>query len=88
MAIREEVLVKVLAAYLVPPEVIIKELQRRRDIHLQQLDVYKNAEQENFSNIDELSLEKKCKYLTLRRGIRYETDWVAWCEEAIGMLNQ
>ena len=83
MAIREEVLVKVLAAHLVPLEVIIQELKRRRAVHLKQLNDYKNAEQEKFSNISELSLAEKCKYLTLRRGIRYQADWVAWCEEAI-----
>ena len=88
MAIREEVLVKVLSGHLVPSEVIIQELKRRRAIHLEQLNDYKNAEQENFSDISELSLAKKCKYLTLRRGIRYETEWIAWCEEAIAMFEE
>lgn len=87
MAIREEILVKVLAAYQVSPETIIKELKRRRQKHLQQLDKYKQAEQKNFADIEGLSLEQKCRYLTLRRGIRYETEWVAWCEEAIALFS-
>ena len=27
------------------------------------------------------------KYLNLRRGIRYETQWVEWCEEAIAAFQ-
>jgi DNA-binding PadR family transcriptional regulator len=87
MAIREELLVKVLAAHLVPPEVIIQELKRRREIHLNQLNHYKQIEQEKMADLTQLSLEKKCKYLTLRRGIRYESEWVEWCEEAIAMFS-
>ncbi len=88
MAVREEVLVKVLSAHLVPPGVIIQELKRRRAVHMKQLEDYKNAEQEKFSNISELPLAEKCKYLTLRRGIRYEAEWVAWCEEAISIFEK
>lgn len=87
MAIREELLVKVLAAHLVPPEVIIQELKRRQEIHLNQLNHYKKIEQEKMADLGKLSLEEKCKYLTLRRGVRYETEWVEWCEEAIAMLS-
>lgn len=88
MAVREELLVKVLAASLVPSAVIIKELERRRQIHWENLSACQAKEQECFANPDQLSREDKCIYLTLRRGIRYETEWVAWCEEAIAMFRQ
>lgn len=87
-AIREEVLVKTLSAHLVSPEVIITELQRRHQIHSANLAACKKMEQESFANQSELSLEQKCMYLTLRRGIRYESEWVAWCEEAIAMFEK
>jgi DNA-binding PadR family transcriptional regulator len=86
-AIREDLLVKVLAAHLVPPEVIIKELKRRHEIHLNQLNHYKQIEQEKMADLAKLSLEEKCKYLTLRRGIRLETEWVEWCQEAIAIFS-
>lgn len=35
----------------------------------------------------ELSPSCKSIYLTLRRGIRYESEWVDWCKEAIAMLS-
>lgn len=87
MAVREELLVKVLAASLVQPEVIIKELERRRQMHGEKLSACKEKEQECFADPSVLSLEDRCVYLTLRRGIRYETEWVAWCEEAIAMFS-
>lgn len=87
MAVREELLVKVLAAHLVSPEVIIKELQRRHQIHSQNLAACKEKEQEMLAN-GELSPAKRCMYLTLRRGIRYESEWVAWCEEAIAAFQE
>ncbi|WP_319419026.1 hypothetical protein [Pleurocapsa sp. FMAR1] len=73
MAIREELLVKVLAGHLVSPQVIIQELKRRHQIYLENLAACKNKEQDMFVESSELSLAEKCMYLTLRRGISYET---------------
>ena len=88
MAVREELMVKVLAAHLVSPEVIIEELKRRHQIHSQKLAGYKNTEREVYTDISKLSLAEKCRYLTFRRGIRYETQWVEWCSEAIAMFEE
>ena len=88
MAIREELLVKVIAAKLLPKSVILQEIKRRSQIHSQQLSVYKEIEQEKFPEVSQLSYEQKCRYLTLRCGIRYESNWIAWCEEAIALLSE
>ncbi len=87
MTIREELLVKVIAAKLVPKSVILQEIERHHQIHSQQLSVYKQIEQKKFPEISELSYEEKCLYVTLRCGIRYENYRIAWCEEAIGLLS-
>ena len=87
MAIREELLVKVIAAKLLPKSVILSELKRRSQVHAQQLSAYKEIEQTKFPDLDQLSYEDKCYYMTLRRGIRYESEWIAWCEEAIALLS-
>jgi len=87
MSVREDLLVKVLAGHLVAPEVIIEELKRRHLIHSQKLAGYQNTEKQKYSDPSKLSLTEKYRYLTFRRGIRYETQWVEWCEEAIAMMS-
>ena len=88
MAIREELLVKLIAAKLVPKSVILQEIKRYRQIHSQQLSVYKEIEQQKFPDLSQLSFEQKCFYLTLRCGIRYESYRIAWCEEASALLSE
>ena len=87
MAIREELLVKVIAAKLVPKSVILQEIERHRQIHLEQLAVYQQIKEEKFPDLDRLSYEQKCLYATLRCGIGYETYRINWCEEAIALLS-
>jgi DNA-binding PadR family transcriptional regulator len=87
--IREELLVKVLAGHLVPHSIILKELTRRRQVHMEQLAIYQELEKERQCHkLDELAIEDQCVCLTLRRGIRYETEWIDWCDEAIQLFNQ
>ena len=86
--IREDLLVKVLAGHLVPRPVILEELERRRQVHLQQLSIYQELEHWRCENLHKLPIEDQCFCLTLRRGIRYEIDWVAWCDEAIQLLSE
>ncbi len=88
MAIREELLVKIIAAKLVPKSIILAEIERHRQIHFQQLSVYREIEQQNFPHVSQLSFEQKCLYATLRCGIGYESYRVAWCEEVITLLAE
>ena len=88
MAIREELLVKVIVAKLVPKSVILQEIKRHQQIHLQQLSEYKQIEQQKFSDTSQLTFEQKCLYATLRCGIRYQSYRIAWCEEAISLLSK
>ena len=86
--IREELLVKVLAAHLTEPEVVLEELRRRQAQHAEQLQTYEEIWQTSgCSALSELPLPLQCRCMTLRRGIRYEQSWVDWCEEAIVWLN-
>jgi len=86
--IREELLVKVLAGHLVPRTIVLKELERRRQVHLQQLSIFEDLQQQRCQNLCNLPVEDQCFCLTLRRGIRYETEWVAWCDEAIQLFSK
>jgi len=33
-------------------------------------------------------VQEQYRYLTLRRGIRYEQDWIDWCDEVLAFLKQ
>lgn len=83
--IREDLLVKVMAAAQMPKELLIKELHHRRQMHQTQLNHYREKET-CFQRIDVPTPEEQFIYLTLRRGIRYEEDWIAWCDEVLEFL--
>ena len=85
--IKEDLLVKLFAGYLVPSPTILAELERHRIQHQERLSIYQNIEQEYFQNPETFSIEQKFRYLTLRSGIRYETEWLAWCDEALELLK-
>ncbi len=87
-AIREELLVKITAGYLVDLKVIRAEVERRREYHQARLEHYRQTEQAFFQDLDSAPIAKQFMYRTLRRGIRYETDWVAWCDETLDWLNR
>lgn len=85
--IKDELLVKLFAGYVVPSQTIIAELERHRLQHLERLSIYREIEQQYFHNPETLPIEKKFVYLTLRHGICYETEWLAWCDEALQLLR-
>jgi len=85
--IREDLMIKTQVGFLVPRPAILNELKRRCETHKKNLNVLLSIEQEEFKDINHLSKEQKFHYLTLRRGIRFESDWVAWCEEAISLIQ-
>lgn len=85
--IREDLMIKTQVGFLVPRPAILGELKRRMEIHQQNLAIIKAIEEQEFKDIDNLSIEEKFHYLTLRRGIRFESDWVSWCQEAIALIE-
>jgi len=86
-SIREDLLVKLQASYLSDPEVILAELWRRHRVHADRLGLYCQQQQGCFPHPEALSRQEKCSNLTLERGIRYEAEWIAWCDEAIATLD-
>lgn len=86
MAIKDDLLVKIFAGY-VAPETIQEEIERHRQAHIKRLSAYKDLEQRYFQNPQELPIAAKFQYLTLLKGISYETDWLDWCDKAIQLLS-
>ncbi|MGB5961983.1 MAG: PadR family transcriptional regulator [Coleofasciculaceae cyanobacterium] len=85
--IKDDLLVKIFAGYLIPEQKLIKEIEHHRQIHAEKLKAYQDIEQQCFANPQTLTHQQKYQYLTLRKGIGYETDWINWCEEAIELLQ-
>jgi len=87
--IREAIAGKLKAAHLVPRSVIIKDIERRRQIHQENCDRLK-VELTGYEQMFDRGLlpsEGKiyCQ-ISIGRGIRYEADWVAWCDESLTIL--
>ncbi|MGB3312603.1 MAG: PadR family transcriptional regulator [Nodosilinea sp.] len=84
--IREDLLVKVLAAPFVSEPLLIEELHRRRQLHGQKLAEYQ-AMEVIYKAIADPPKTEQFRYLTLRRGMRYEQDWIDWCDEVLDFVK-
>ncbi|MEM8604912.1 MAG: PadR family transcriptional regulator [Cyanobacteria bacterium P01_H01_bin.121] len=84
--IREDLLVKVLGGAHLPNKILIQEVQRRRQLHLEQLLGYR-AMEAKYQADPQPSRQGQYRYLTLRRGLRYEQDWIEWCDEVLEFLQ-
>lgn len=84
--IREDLLVKVLAAPFMSEPQLLNEIQRRRQLHLDRLIRYQTMEACHKAMTAPPKTEQ-FRYLTLRRGMRYEQDWIAWCDEVLDFLK-
>jgi len=66
-----------------------KELvQRHRQLHELRLKRYQELERFLRSGSDFTERERLGPYLTLLRGIRYERDYIEWCQEATKLLQR
>ncbi len=84
--IREDLLVKVLAGPHVTPEQLRAVIHQRRSLHARQLQQLQAFEAEH-QQIPHPGLQEQFRYLTLRRGLRYEQNWLEWCDEVLTFLD-
>lgn len=84
--IREDLLVKVLGGPYGSPAPLLEEVRRRRAIHGRQLASYREKEAQ-MQALEALPLQEQYRYLTLRRGLLFEQEWIRWCEEVIAFLE-
>lgn len=85
--IKDELLVKLYAGHLVPRQTIVIKLEAHYQQHQQRLAIYQDIKRQYFKNPQTLSKPLKFQYMTLLRGIHYETGWLAWCDEVIPLLK-
>lgn len=82
-AIREDLGVMGLAGHLVPVEVMIREIERRRQLHAQKLQQVQKLDEHFVQHLESLELKDLYMHLIIRRAIGYQQNWVAWCDEAL-----
>ncbi|MCU0565546.1 MAG: PadR family transcriptional regulator [Oculatellaceae cyanobacterium Prado106] len=87
-AIREDLGVIGLAGHLISHRVVVREIERRRQIHAEKLQQVKRMDEYFAQNINTLELKELYMHLVIRRGIRYQEEWVAWCDEVLGAIAQ
>lgn len=85
--IKDDLLVKLFVGHLVPPEILIVDLQQQRHHHAATLEAYRAIERQYFADPDAISPTGQFQYITLRNGIHYETGWLAWCDETLAKLE-
>ncbi|MEO1181324.1 MAG: PadR family transcriptional regulator, partial [Cyanobacteria bacterium J06636_28] len=81
-----DLLVKVMIGYKMPREMLLKELHHRQTLHQAQLEKYQAMEEMCLGHPDP-PVELQFKYLTLKRGIAYETSWLQWCADVLIFLE-
>jgi DNA-binding PadR family transcriptional regulator len=87
MTIKDDLLIKVFVGNLVDPSVIQQELARHQQLHREKLMSYQNIEQQYFSDPTQLPTQDLFPYMTLRRGIRHEQEWIDWCAESLELID-
>lgn len=86
--IREDLLIKLRAGTLVKSQVLVEELQRHQQVHLETLAFYENVHERDFADSESMSPAEVLNYLVLRCGILYEHAYLTWCEEALALLEK
>lgn len=84
---RDELLVKTFAGHLVDWPAFKALLEQQRGQHLERLAIYRRIEATYFSDPQTLPRPYRFQYATLRKGIRSEESWLAWCEEIMTLLQ-
>jgi DNA-binding PadR family transcriptional regulator len=87
-AIREDLGVMGLAGHLVASQVVVREIERRRQQHLEMVKQVEKLDEHFAQHLDSLELKDLYMHLIIRRGIRYQKEWVAWCDEALEAINR
>lgn len=82
-AIREDLGVMGLAGHLVSHQVITREIERRRQLHTNVMQQMQQMDEHFARAVESLVLKDLYMHLVIRRAIRYQEEWIAWCDEAL-----
>ena len=87
-SIKDEILVKCMTLGLASPEQVAHPIAERRAQHQERLTHYRSAVDRHYPDPRALKGEALGHYLALAGGIRYESAWIAWADDALDLLRQ
>jgi DNA-binding PadR family transcriptional regulator len=83
---REEILVKLRADAAIGPLGLDQEMGRLIALHEDRLALYRDIESKDFGGT--LDRRQQIQYALLRRGIRFQEDWVKWGRDLMPLLEK
>lgn len=86
--VNDALLVKLYAGHMTEPDVLLKELQRHKEIHQKMLATFLDLEAQLNALPKDKQTPYRLPYLTLRRGIIGEEGWLQWANEVEEELNK
>jgi PadR family transcriptional regulator AphA len=85
--VRDALLIKIFAASEADYPALILELDRHIALHQAVLSNHQGIEAEFFKRPTAQQQKHRLPYLTLRRGIRYEREWIEWLAETKALIT-
>jgi DNA-binding PadR family transcriptional regulator len=85
--VKDEMMLKTFCCGLLSDTEALDLIRRHRELHEIKLQRYQELERFLESGLGTASRERLGPYLTLLRGIRYERDYIGWCDEASRLLR-
>tara|TARA_B100001540_G_scaffold298633_1_gene302328 strand:+ start:3619 stop:4167 length:549 start_codon:yes stop_codon:yes gene_type:complete len=86
--INESLLVKFFAGELCPTGALIEQVRELQATHQRNLEYYRSLAEGFEPGLERQGIDTRRGYLTQRRGILMEQARLAWCDEALAMLEQ
>lgn len=84
--VRDALLIKLFAGHLTDRGALLAELARHRALHRDKLAGHLQLEEKYRQQPQARQQAQLLPYLTLRRGIRYEQEWIDWVDEVEAVL--
>ena len=85
--VKDEMMLKTFCSGLLSDAEALDLIRRHRELHAIKLQQYQELERFLESGLGTANRERLGPYLTLLRGIRYERDYITWCDEAGRLLR-
>lgn len=82
---RNELMLRLRAEAVIGPTGLDRDIARRLDMHRRQLALYEQIEARDFPPTGQ-SREQQLQHLVLIAGIKMETFWIEWSEQALAVL--
>jgi DNA-binding PadR family transcriptional regulator len=86
--VKDEMMLKTFCSGLLSDQDALELIRRHRELHQIELQRYQELERFLESGLNVASRDRLGPYLTLLRGIRYERDYIGWCDEATKLLQR